>query len=96
VNYAMMAPQVGEVFRISREGMPAVEVELIEAVLLPTRQRAAPLRPECFSLVFRAAPTVRLPQQIYRVAHDRLGVLEVFLVPIAPDKDGSRYEAVFN
>ncbi len=44
-----------------------------------------------FSLVFRGGPDPPLPQRIYRVEHDELGALEIFLVPIAPD----RYEAVF-
>jgi len=32
-----------------------------------------------------------LPQRIYRVEHERLGAIDLFLVPIASD----RYEAVF-
>jgi hypothetical protein len=44
-----------------------------------------------FSLVFLGGPNPPLPQRIYRVEHDRLGVMEIFLVPIAAD----RYQAVF-
>jgi hypothetical protein len=44
-----------------------------------------------FSLVFEGGPDPPLPQGIYRVEHDALGALEIFLVPIAAD----RYEAVF-
>lgn len=44
-----------------------------------------------FSLVFEGGPTPPLPQGIYAVQHDDLGAIEIFLVPIAPD----RYEAVF-
>ncbi|MGW5237396.1 DUF6916 family protein [Monashia sp. NPDC004114] len=44
-----------------------------------------------FSLVFQGGPNPPLEQQIFRVEHDRLGVLDIFLVPIATD----RYEAVF-
>jgi hypothetical protein len=44
-----------------------------------------------FSLEFQGGPNPPLPQRIYRVEHDELGSLEIFLVPIAAD----RYEAVF-
>jgi hypothetical protein len=44
-----------------------------------------------FSLVFRGGPTPPLPQRIHRVEHAELGALEIFLVPVGPD----RYEAVF-
>jgi len=43
-------------------------------------------------LVFQGGPDPPLPQRIYRVEHDELGELEIFLVPIAPD----RYEAIFS
>ena len=44
-----------------------------------------------FSLVFHGGPNPPLSQRICRVEHDRLGAIEIFLVPIAAD----RYEAVF-
>jgi hypothetical protein len=50
---------------------------------------------EQFSLVFREPSGVVLPQMIYRVEHDELGAFELFLVPIGPDAEGMRYEAVF-
>lgn len=49
-----------------------------------------------FSLVFRAATADRLPQAIYPLAHDRLGRLDVFLVPVGRDAGGLLLEAVFN
>jgi hypothetical protein len=33
---------------------------------------------------------------MYRMEHDVLGALDLFLVPIARDEDGFQYEAVFN
>ena len=44
-----------------------------------------------FSLIFRGGPSPPFPQQIYRVEHEVLGAIEIFLVPIATDS----YEAVF-
>jgi hypothetical protein len=48
-----------------------------------------------FSLMFSgpAEPIVR--QGIYRLSHPELGTLDLFLVPLAPDGDGARYQAVF-
>jgi hypothetical protein len=48
-----------------------------------------------FSLVFRGGPTPPLPQGIHGLEHESLGRLDLFLVPIGPDAEGQRYEAVF-
>ena len=44
-----------------------------------------------FALVFQGGPNPPLEQRIFRVEHDDLGALDIFLVPITTD----RYEAVF-
>jgi hypothetical protein len=81
-------PRVHERFRVVSDGAEPFEVELIEVVEIPREPGGrAP-----FSLVFQGGPDPPLPQRIYRVEHERLGALEIFLVPIAPD----RYEAVFS
>jgi hypothetical protein len=48
-----------------------------------------------FSLMFSGPAAPIMPQGIYRLAHAELGSLELFLVPVQPDRDGARYEAVF-
>ena len=48
-----------------------------------------------FSLVFLGPGEPLLPQATYALRHAVLGVLEIFLVPIARDADGVRYEAIF-
>lgn len=53
-------------------------------------------RPEPFSLIFIGPRDRVLPQRIYPLEHDQLGMLEIFIVPIGPDQRGMRYEAVFN
>jgi hypothetical protein len=80
-------PLEGKQFRIAPEGAEAFEVELVEVTEI-TREPGgrAP-----FSLVFQGGPNPPLPQQIYRVEHEKLGELDIFLVPIA----GDRYQAVF-
>jgi hypothetical protein len=53
-------------------------------------------RLENFSLLFRGPMAPVLPQRIYRLDHNSLGRLEIFLVPLGPDGEGMQYEAVFN
>ena len=49
-----------------------------------------------FSLTFVAAHScARLPQGIYMLAHDAVGTLDIFLVPIGLVGAGFGYEAVF-
>lgn len=76
---------------VRSEDAPPFEVELIEISESAggTASRAQ------FSLVFRGGPDLPLRQRIYRVEHDELGALDLFLVPIGPDGVGQRYEAVF-
>jgi hypothetical protein len=51
---------------------------------------------EPFALTFRGAPQLRLPQGIYKMRNAALGEMEIFLVQLAADQTGSRFEAVFN
>jgi|SRR6516164_6366519 hypothetical protein len=51
---------------------------------------------ERFSVFFEGPGDLLLPQQVYRLAHDRMGDFELFLVPVSGDQRGYRYEAVFN
>ena len=48
-----------------------------------------------FSLLFRAPMEALFPQMIYRIENDRMGALDLFLVPIGPDEHGMLYEAIF-
>ena len=74
-------------FRVDPGDQAPFEVELVELIEIPREPGGrAP-----FSLVFQGGPSPPLPQRIYAVEHDRVGALEIFLVPIAAD----RYEAVF-
>ena len=51
---------------------------------------------ERFSVFFKSSPEFLLHQNIFRLAHPKMGEFEVFLVPIAQEPDGFRYEAVYN
>lgn len=54
---------------------------------------------EAFSLIFRSASPVVLPQRTYQMRSRSLlnaQKVGVFIVPIGSDGDGVRYQAVFN
>jgi hypothetical protein len=82
-------PLVGDAFRIAEPG--PVELVLAEA-------RSAGEWPggrEPFRLLFRGPRDPLLPQAIYRLEHDALAGLEIFIVPVGRDADRTSYEAIF-
>lgn len=51
---------------------------------------------ERFSAFFDGPGDNFLPQRLYPMQHDQMGEFDIFLVPIARNEKGFRYEAVFN
>lgn len=49
-----------------------------------------------FSLLFRNEAAIVFPQRIYNMHHAGTGEFGIFLVPVARDRDGFLYQAVFN
>lgn len=78
-------------FRLPLGSDKAAELELIEV----TEILSSPAQ-EQFSLVFRGPLEYFFPQSIYHLEHEKMGEMDIFIVPIAKDKDGFSYEAVFN
>lgn len=85
---------VGQAFDLSL-GESTVPLTLAEATP-GGPQIMAGMRRAPFSLLFRSHSAIVLPQQIYRMKNASLGALEIFLVPVARDKHGIVYQAVFN
>lgn len=75
-------------------GAQTYDFELVEASEMPTASLGESSRGP-FSVIFRGPQEPILPQAIYRVSHKKLGELDLFLVPLGPDREGVRYEAVF-
>jgi hypothetical protein len=73
----------------------SIALTLAEVTDLARKGHAGPRRAP-FSLVFRGPLSPVLPQRIWPLEHAAFGRLEIFLVPIGPDAEGMRYEAVFN
>lgn len=90
------APQVNDTFRVFSDSSAPMDMTLIDVTDLgPASERDAAQRRAPFSLVFRGPRTGLLPQRIYRIEHHALGAFDLFLVPIGPDNEGMRYEAIF-
>ena len=86
-------PLLNTVFRVQRPDGDPLELELVEVV--GGEQRGVQ-NSYSFSIIFRGAPSFLLHQRTHTLSHDSLGTFELFLVPIAREADGFRYEAVFN
>jgi hypothetical protein len=83
-------PHLGTSYKLTEE---SAELELIEVT---EQQGATRLGSRVsFSVLFRGPSQPVLEQRIRRLQHDSMGVLELFLVPIARDAGGVVYEAVF-
>ncbi|MFY2762814.1 DUF6916 family protein [Arenimonas sp. MALMAid1274] len=84
---------VNETFHAAlREG--EIEFVLVDARPLPPGPPKAARAP--FSLLFRNGSALLFPQQIYRMRHDRVGHFDLFLVPVAREREGFLYQAIFN
>lgn len=77
-------------------GADTLELVLIEVHDLGVRTTEAGELSN-YSLVFRSPVRDRYAAQgTYRLAQESLGAMDVFLVPLGPDAQGMRYEAIFN
>lgn len=74
----------------SRMPLTLVEVKPLAMQVFPGMMRAP------FSLMFKSVKSVVLPQQIYRLDNAAMGKLDIFLVPVARDREGILYQAIFN
>jgi hypothetical protein len=92
LQHASFESLVGQAFSLEI-GDDKLPMELAEARLLGGRRPDATREP--FSLIFRSAPGVHLPQGIYRFENADLGVMEFFITQIAALPAGSEFEAIF-
>ncbi len=84
---------LGAKFRVDTGSGGMAEFDLVEVrVLRPNA--SADGRP--FALLFHGPAAPVLPQKIYPMEHDRLGALDLFVVPVGRDATAVKYEAVFN
>lgn len=89
------ADKLGAIFAVSEPEVPAIPLTLMEAERLPARSAPPGVRPP-FSLIFLGKDPRVLRQRLYRLEHNEMGVVTIFLVPVGKDAEGVSYQAVFN
>jgi hypothetical protein len=91
------AAAVGDTVVLEDGAGLALELELVSAATHPAGAPAADAdgRRTPFNLLFRGPADPVLGQRIYHVQVARIGALDLFLVPVGRDDDGTRYEAIF-
>jgi hypothetical protein len=87
-------PHLNSTFSLTL-GESKVDLALTQITRQPARPYPGMMR-EPFSLYFRSASQAVMPQGSYAFAHDGMGELEIFIVPVGREPEGIVYEAVFN
>jgi hypothetical protein len=97
LNEEAFKKQLGTKFRVRLEieGAPEIELALDEVEPFPTLSHSRSDL-ERFSAYFYGPGDFYLPQRMYRLEHEQMGEMDIFLVPVAQDQRGFRYEAVFS
>ncbi len=71
----------------------------VEDLTVDDRLRDPSVRVRPFSLIFHGPLTPIAPQANYDLSHAQLGQLQIFLVPLGPDRKtrlNMQYQAIFN
>jgi hypothetical protein len=94
LTFETFSPHLNSTFALGL-GESSIELTLTQATKQPVRPFPGMMR-EPFSLIFRSGTPVVLPQRIYPFKHEEMGKLDIFIVPIGRDPQGTVYQAVFN
>lgn len=86
-------PCVGDRFRLEFVDASPIDLTLVEAAPGPWQRPEG--GPTAFRLEFSGPPDPILEQRIYRMDHESLGNLDIFIVPIARTDEKTTYEAIF-
>ena len=95
LTHDQFEPCVGQTFKATTVEPGSQDLELVEVKVIGDPIPGVTTR-HGFSLVFRGARDVLLPQAMYSFENETLGSLEFMIVPLGPDEDHQRYEALFN
>lgn len=91
LNARIFAAELHTKFRTQSANAAPLELELIEV-----EERESSPTIELFFVRFHGPHSFRLPQKIYRLEHEKLGTLAIFLTAIGADESGFVYESVFH
>lgn len=86
---------VNTVFNVQVNSPKPIDLTLVGVESRPSEAHEE-VGMERFSVFFKGSHEFLLPQQMYRLVHPQMGEFDIFLVVIANDSDGYRYEAVYN
>ena len=86
---------LNQTFEVRGANVEPLELELV-AVKVVGEPIAGVTTRHAFSLLFRGPRDRMLGQALYRFENELAGTLEFTIVPIGPDAEGLRYEAIFN
>ncbi len=91
LTLAAFQENLGTEFRVLRPEAKPVTLELIDV-----RVGQCTPNQEQFSVSFAGPADSGLGQGSFRLEHERMGVIDLFLVPFGMDRNQIQYEAVFN
>ena len=94
VTRSVFSEALNTTFRVKIDGERPIDLSLIEASDL--KQPGDLGRKDPFSLIFRGPADLVLPQQTYHMENDKVGKMEIFIVPVGTDDKGTLYQAVFS
>ncbi len=81
---------LNSVFRVVDEAMKTVEVKLVEVSERESEKAYS------MSLVFIGPEHEELPQNNYKVEHDKMGTFDLFMVPVGKNEAGIEYQVIFS
>ena len=82
-------------FRVQVNAPKPIDLTLVAVESRPS-EAAEEQGMERFSVFFSGSPEFLLPQSLYRLVHPEMGEFDIFLVAVAQEPTGYRYEAVYN
>jgi hypothetical protein len=91
INPTMLAEYVGASFEVVDDPARTFTLTLSGVV-----EHVKTEQEETFSLFFHGPPDPFMPQAIHKLKNERMGEVSLFLVPVGQDREGFRYESVFN
>jgi hypothetical protein len=94
VEYTYFTPFVNSTFTAQRADMQ-VELDLLQVATKANKHNRY-FRENPFTLVFRCALKVILPQGLYKMATTGFEPMEIFITAVGADADGIVYHAVFD
>lgn len=97
LTIAHVRPTVGSAYALDLGEYGALDLTLLSAESHGDPAAGSdPAVRQPFALEFRGPLDPQLGQATYQLVHPELGSLAVFLVPVARDADGMRYQAIFS